>query len=147
MNEERGSWYLLTAVILGIALGLWYSWVGSPAEYVDTAPDSLRTDFKDVYRVTIASAYAATGDIARAKARLALLGDDDPAPAPVRPVPGQTGRPCLDGRVARGRAEGRKRELQPNDRDIEFHGYDDGRINDLRAGSFEQTRRGMHPFA
>jgi len=81
LNEERGSWYLLTAVILGIALGLWCSWVVFPVEYVNTAPDSLRTDFKDVYRVAIASAYAATGDIARAKARLTLLGYDDPLPA------------------------------------------------------------------
>ena len=81
MNEERGSWYLLTAVILGIALGLLYSWVISPAKYVDTTPDTLRADSKDVYRVAVASAYAATGDIARAKARLALLGDDDPSPA------------------------------------------------------------------
>ncbi|MBU1661760.1 MAG: hypothetical protein KKD28_09840 [Chloroflexi bacterium] len=81
MNEERGSWYLLTAVILGIAMGLLYSWLVAPAEYVDTAPETLRADFKDVYRVAIASAYAATGDIARARARLALFGDDDPSPA------------------------------------------------------------------
>ncbi|MFH1636130.1 MAG: hypothetical protein ABIG63_19235 [Chloroflexota bacterium] len=81
MNEERGSWYLLTAVILGIAMGLLYSWLVAPAEYVDTAPETLRADFKDVYRVAIASAYAATGDIARARARLALFGDADPSPA------------------------------------------------------------------
>lgn len=81
MNEERGSWYLLTAVILGIAMGLLYSWLVAPAEYVNTAPETLRADFKDVYRVAIASAYAATGDIARARARLALFGDDDPSPA------------------------------------------------------------------
>jgi hypothetical protein len=79
MNDERGSWYLLTAVIMGIGLGLIYAWVVSPAEFVDTHPSSLRADYKDQYRAMIASAYIATGDIQRAQARLNLLGDDDPA--------------------------------------------------------------------
>lgn len=79
MNDERGSWYLLTALIFGIGLGLVYSWVISPAEFIDTPPFSLRDDFKDRYRVVIADAYAATGNIQRAQARLALLGDDDPS--------------------------------------------------------------------
>ena len=79
MNDDRGSWYLLTAIILGIGLGLVYAWNISPAEYVDTHPSTLRTDYKDQYRAMIASAYIATGDIQRAQARLNLLGDDDPA--------------------------------------------------------------------
>jgi len=79
MNDERGSWYLLTAVILGIGLGLVYAWVISPAEFIDTHPSSLKADYKDQYRAMIASAFIATGDIQRAQARLNLLGDDDPA--------------------------------------------------------------------
>jgi len=79
MNDERGSWYLLTAVILGIGLGLLYSWVIDPAEYINTPPHSLRADFKDRYRAAIAVAFVATRDIQRAQARLALLGDADPA--------------------------------------------------------------------
>lgn len=79
MNDERGSWYLLTAILLGIGLGLVYAWVISPAEYVDTFPSSLREDYKDQYRAMIASAYKANGDIQRAQARLNLLGDTDPA--------------------------------------------------------------------
>jgi hypothetical protein len=77
MNDERGSWYLLTGIILGIGLGLLYSWVISPAEYVDTPPWSLRDDFKDQYRTVIAASYAATGNLQRAKARLELLKDED----------------------------------------------------------------------
>jgi hypothetical protein len=38
----------------------------------------LRADFKDQFRVLIASAYKADHNIGRAKARLALLGDTDP---------------------------------------------------------------------
>ena len=79
MNEDRGSWYLLTAILLGLGLGLLYSWVISPAEYVDTPPFSLRGDYKDQYRAVIAAAYVASGDLPRAQARLNLLQDEDPS--------------------------------------------------------------------
>jgi len=79
VNESRGNWYLLTGFVIGVTLGLLYAWVISPVKYVDTEPASLRADFKDAYRALIASAYAATGDLERARARLALLGDPDPA--------------------------------------------------------------------
>jgi hypothetical protein len=78
-RRARGPWYLITGFILGALLGLAYAWVADPIEYVDTAPVSLRTDFKDEYRALIASAYVANGDLARAEARLALLGDADVA--------------------------------------------------------------------
>ena len=78
MNEdERGNWYLLTGVVLGIILGILFTWVISPVEYVDTAPESLKDEFKAQYRVLIASAYVANGDLVRAKARLELLGEAD----------------------------------------------------------------------
>lgn len=78
MNEdERGNWYLLTGVVLGIMLGILFAWVISPVEYVDTAPESLTNEFKDQYRVLIASAYVANGDLVRAKARLELLDEAD----------------------------------------------------------------------
>jgi len=79
MNDERGSWYLLTGLLLGIGLGLLYAWVVSPAEFVDTPPFSLREDYKDRYRAAIAAAYVASGDVQRAQARLSLLEDDDPS--------------------------------------------------------------------
>jgi hypothetical protein len=76
-KDERGNWYLLTGVVLGIILGILFAWVISPVEYVDTAPESLTNEFKDQYRVLIATAYVANGDLVRAKARLGLLGEAD----------------------------------------------------------------------
>lgn len=77
MKENRGSWYLLTAAVLGIGLGLIFSWAIFPVEYVDTPPVSLRDDYKGQYREMIAVAYAATGNLQRAKDRLGLLGDEN----------------------------------------------------------------------
>ena len=75
--EERGSWYLLTGLIIGVALGLFYAWVLHPTQFIDTSPASLKAEYKERYRVLIASAYQANGDLVRAKARLQLLGDAD----------------------------------------------------------------------
>lgn len=77
MKDERGPWYLLTGLILGLGFGLLYSWVISPVRYVDTQPSSLRSDFREQYRALIAAAYLSNGDLERAKARLALLADPE----------------------------------------------------------------------
>lgn len=62
---------------IGLALGLLITWVIAPVEYTDTSPSSMREEFKDQYRLAIASAYNATGNLERARARLALVGDQD----------------------------------------------------------------------
>jgi len=80
-SPSQSSWYLLTGLILGLGLGLVYAWVISPVKFVDTAPASLRADFKDQYRNLIATAYQDTGDLDRAESRLALLDDLDPVAA------------------------------------------------------------------
>ena len=77
MEERRGHWYLITGFILGLAAGLVFAWLISPVHYVETAPDTLKAEFKDNYRVVIAAAYMADGDLGRAKARLILLNDSD----------------------------------------------------------------------
>jgi hypothetical protein len=79
MEQNRGNWYLLTGLILGLALGLIYAWVISPISEVDTHPNLLRDDYKDIYRSLISRAYQANNNLPRAKARLELIGDDDPA--------------------------------------------------------------------
>jgi hypothetical protein len=79
MEQNRGNWYLLTALILGLAMGLIYAWVISPVTEVDTHPNLLRDDYKDIYRSLVSRAYQANHNLPRAEARLELLGDDDPA--------------------------------------------------------------------
>lgn len=78
MREKRGHWYLLTGILLGFLAGLAIAWIILPVEYVDTSPASLKSDYKDYYRILIATSYAASGDLVRAKARLELLGDENP---------------------------------------------------------------------
>ncbi len=78
---KRFPWDLLLALILGLGLGLAYSWVIAPRGATNTQPNILRADFKDAYRAAIAAAFAADENLPRAQARLALLGDADPASA------------------------------------------------------------------
>jgi hypothetical protein len=69
----------ILAVALGMAGGLYYSWVINPVEYIDTAPASLREDYKSDYLALIASAYASSSDLTRARVRLAAIPDPNPA--------------------------------------------------------------------
>lgn len=76
-EESRGSWYLLTGLVIGLMIGVIYSRNIQPVSYIDTYPSSLRREDKDRYRSLIASAYLSNGDLVRARARLELLGDKD----------------------------------------------------------------------
>jgi hypothetical protein len=72
----RRAWVVLAAAFaIGLAGGLYYAWGVNPVEYVDSAPVSLRQPYRENYLVLIASAYAETGDLARARARLSLFHD------------------------------------------------------------------------
>jgi hypothetical protein len=81
MREKKGQWYLLTGILIGFLAGLAIAWIIQPVEYTDTSPASLQPTYKDRYRVLIAKAYTASGDLVRAKARLELLGDENPLQA------------------------------------------------------------------
>ncbi len=70
--------HYLLSLLSGLGLGLVYSWFISPVAYVDANPALLRDDFKDQYRIVIAASYTSTRDLARARARLNLLGETDP---------------------------------------------------------------------
>lgn len=70
--------HLVLALLVGLGIGLAYSWLISPVTYVDANPALLRTDFKDQYRIVIAASYASSHDLARARSRLELLSDTDP---------------------------------------------------------------------
>jgi hypothetical protein len=63
---------------LGLGAGLLYAWVIRPAR-AEADPASLRADYKADYIQLVAEAFAVDGDIDRARARLAALGDADPA--------------------------------------------------------------------
>jgi len=76
-SRRRFPWELLAGLVLGVGLGILYSWIIAPVEYVDTAPSALRADFKDQYRTLISFAYQATGDLEQARSRLAELGDSN----------------------------------------------------------------------
>lgn len=76
-KDERGSWYLLTGLIIGIVLGMLYTRILQPVTYVDTTPASLSNEYKNQYRVLIAAAFISNGDLVRARARLELLNDPD----------------------------------------------------------------------
>jgi ABC-type dipeptide/oligopeptide/nickel transport system permease subunit len=69
----------ILAILLGAAAGMFYGWVVSPVEYVDTTPQTLRIDYKSDYVLMVAEAYSAEKDLAQAVNRLAVLGSDMPA--------------------------------------------------------------------
>lgn len=78
---RRTAWGVIFGLLLGVAIGLGYTWVLSPHPITNAPPSALRVDFKDQYRSLIAAAYAATGNLPRAQARLAVLGDANPVEA------------------------------------------------------------------
>jgi hypothetical protein len=93
-QDRRGSWYLLTGAVLGVAFGLFYSWVISPVKYVDAPPYALRADYKDEYRALVATAYLYSGDLVRAQDRLAQLKDDETS----QTIANQAQRALAEGR-------------------------------------------------
>ena len=68
----------LIAIILGVALGLFYGWVISPVQFVDTTPASLRADYRADYVLMVAEAYHADQNAQLAAQRLAIFGSDPP---------------------------------------------------------------------
>jgi hypothetical protein len=77
MNDNRGPWYLLTGVILGLVAGLVYGWVIQPVGGQNVVPSALEPGYIAEYRILIAQAYTVDRDLVRAKARLDLLGDEN----------------------------------------------------------------------
>lgn len=68
-------------LLLGMAAGVYYAWAINPVEYVETAPASMRDDYVADYLTLVSLAYASTGDLDRARTRLALIPDPNPAGA------------------------------------------------------------------
>ncbi len=76
---NRDKWLIpALGLSLGIIGGLYYAWFVNPVSYRETAPSSLRADFKANYIALIASAYDSTNDLKRAQFRLDSLDDPNP---------------------------------------------------------------------
>ncbi|MGB2894887.1 MAG: hypothetical protein WBB65_01820 [Anaerolineales bacterium] len=74
----RTSSRLLIGILIGLLLGLLFGWVIRPVEYVDTAPEALRDDFRSDYVLMVAEAYLVDRDLELARYRLASLGSRPP---------------------------------------------------------------------
>lgn len=66
----------LLGLALGLIIGLLYGWILQPVEYVDTAPNALREDFRSDYVLAIAETYRAHQDISEAQIFLGTLGPE-----------------------------------------------------------------------
>ncbi|MGH2583096.1 MAG: hypothetical protein ACRDFQ_09415 [Anaerolineales bacterium] len=76
-QQPRPPLYLITGFMLGAILGLVLILV-FPVRLRDVSPGSLAPEYKDQYRLQTALAFAASGDVGRALARIELLGEADP---------------------------------------------------------------------
>lgn len=74
---KRFFWFLIS-ILVGAGLGIFYGWVINPIQYVDTAPPSLRSDYKADYVLMVAESYHRQQDLAQAVQQLTFLGDDPP---------------------------------------------------------------------
>jgi hypothetical protein len=78
MSAQR--WFLFVlSIAVGVGLGLYYGWVISPVQYVDTTPSTLRADFKADYTLMVAETFQSEQNVEQAARRLASLGSQPPA--------------------------------------------------------------------
>lgn len=94
MNDSKPPLYLATGLLLGLGLGYLISVILFPAQFLDGAPAQLNIHDRTVYRSIVAQAYAVSNNLERASARLALLGDQNPA----RELAGDAQRMLAEGK-------------------------------------------------
>lgn len=69
----------VVGVVVGLLAGLLVGWVLWPVQYTDTYVADLKPVYQDEYIIMVGAAYAVSGDLEQAQARLARLNDPDPA--------------------------------------------------------------------
>ncbi|HIQ01033.1 MAG TPA: hypothetical protein EYH30_02705, partial [Anaerolineales bacterium] len=77
MNRRAGSLAVAAGTVLGLVLGLTYTWLIDPVELYNTVPALLRDDYRHEWIRLAALGYAADGDLDRAQARLESLEEGD----------------------------------------------------------------------
>ena len=77
MRDKNPPLYLLTGIVIGALAGLLLAYVVLPVRYADTAPATLSTEQKNVYRALVGRAYLYEADSGRAFSRLALLREPE----------------------------------------------------------------------
>ena len=101
MNDERGSWYLLTGLVIGAVIGLLLATYIMPVKAIETSPAMLKNSDRQNYRTLIAQTFLIEADTGRAMARLMLLEDASPKDA----LLAQSQRELREnGKTDRGRA-------------------------------------------
>jgi hypothetical protein len=65
---------LLIGLVVGAGIGLYFGWVVSPVQYVQSPMADLSRRYKDEYTVMVATAYQVDGDLNEAIRRLQPLG-------------------------------------------------------------------------
>ena len=78
MGEKQSSLYLISGIVIGLLVGLIYTILIDPVTFVDTQPSSLNEESKSNFRMLVAKAYQANGDLGRASTRLNLLSESNP---------------------------------------------------------------------
>jgi len=82
MNPRFWRWVVPSlGLVLGLALGLVYSWVINPVQLINTYPGLLRSDYRHDWIRLAALSYVADDDLGKAQARLASIESDDIIPA------------------------------------------------------------------
>ena len=65
---------LVIGLAVGLAIGVYYGWVVSPVQYIESRMSNLSPRYKDEYTVMVAAAFQVDGDINEAIRRLQPLG-------------------------------------------------------------------------
>lgn len=73
--QRQGHFYLITGLVIGLLIGIFYGWVINPTRYIDITPQSLHVDFQKQYILLIAQSYQVNEDIGRSYSRILQISD------------------------------------------------------------------------
>jgi hypothetical protein len=77
LQSSRVFWFSM-CIVVGIVAGLVFGWVIEPRRFAESAPSTLRSDYKADYVLMVAEIYQNDKDPTLAVSRLALLGNEVP---------------------------------------------------------------------